>query len=307
MEIKSVNDLKAMDPQLLKKLGIRKVNANDIAKLGLRIFNAGDIAKLNTRPFTAKDLAKFGLKNFYTEESVEHWLKNFTFQESHDQNSTQQTDNSSGLKAEVPDQPADKSKTAGEANISKEAGSEEQCNVIRKRRPYPRRGWPFLWGHPAFRRTRKTHFSADPEPEEKEEILSQDKNSGLSKETPEPTPRQTDKIYQKADTVDLAEGENSKENVPIASEKSAGDQDELQEAVINSQDNSGGNSKDKHEENSENISEQNSDNNDTVSDEGEENKKRIFQLESIKKGIEIKSNPYKVIPLKVCIPKAKTN
>lgn len=303
MEIKSVNDLKAMDPELLKKLGIRIVSPDDINKLGLRVFNADDTGKLNTKPFQVDDLTKYGLKNFYTNESVENWLKN-NFNKHPDQNK-------SGSTTDYPDKLANKQNNINETNAKetaakKETDSKENYNVVMKRRPYPVRRWPFWWGHPASRRVRKTHFSADLKQDAEEEKLHQ--NSNLTEETPEPAPQQNAEIDPKTDMVDLAEEKNSAENVPVASEKITDDQDESQETVINSESNSGDNSEDNFTDNTGNISEHSSEdthNADSVKDE--KDNERVFQLESIKKGVEIKSNPCKVMPLKVCIPKVKKN
>lgn len=204
MIIKSVDDLKAMDPALLKKLGLRKITANDIAKLGLRVFNSGDVAKINTKPFDINDLAQYGLKNFYTTESAEHWLNNLTSSKSQPkQNSTQPNDNPVNFTTDTSNNSVNSQQTANKAGISKEALGIEQSNVIKKR-PYPRRGWPFLWGRPAFGRTRKNHYSTGSKQEEQKEKLPKD--SDLPGNHLEDALQQTSEMGQKISSMNLPVG-----------------------------------------------------------------------------------------------------
>ncbi len=305
MEIKSVNDLKTLDPKLLEQLNIRKVSADEIAKLGLQILNAGDAAKLITRPFRADEFAKQGLKNIHTkytkDDSAKLGFNKFN------QNTSQQAFDSHfipGSQADVPDKSAEK--LPEEADINKE---KDRMRIMRP--PYPRRPWPF-WRYP---RPRRIFFGFAPKQEEGDENSPQ--NTDLPEETQEPAPLQANEINQNTAAVNVPGGKNEDEKVPGASQKNAGDQDEAQEVEINGEDNnienikdiledtSEGNSKDIFEEDK---SEDASGNYiEDLSNEEEGNHERVFQLESIKKGIEIKGDPCRVIPLKVFMPKNHTS
>lgn len=296
MEIKSINDLKSMDPNLLKKLQLKKVSCDDIAKLGLQIFNAGDFPRLSTRPFQADEFTNKNLKNFYTNESVEQWLKNFIQKEQPNQKDSVQNFHSNsvtGSTAFAPDRQVDKSKSTDQTTAPEEPESKEKGRIIR-RRPYPRRGWPFLWGHPFFHRARINSPGVDPKQEEGDKNLSQ--GSSLPEKKPEPAPIQTGKEGQNAGTADLPEGKNEKENVSEPFENSSGDQGGLQEAELNLKNNS---------ENEADVTGGVliNDNEGLFEEEEEErNTERVFQLESIKSDIEIKNNLCRIVTLNVLNP-----